>query len=383
MGASTDQPTVIRGLEGIPAAESAISRVDGIGGRLFYRGYSIQDLAEHCTFEEVSWLLLYGELPSRDQLAEFDAKLRSHRRLKWKIRDVIKYLPENGHPMNVLQAGVAVMGMFYPAKEVYDPIVERTATINLLAKMPTLVAAFARLRRGDESIRPRDDLGHAANFLYMLTGREPDPVLARTLDVALILHAEHTMNASTFTARVVGSTLADPYAVVSGAIGSLSGPLHGGANERVLHMIEEIGSLDRVDEVINAKIDAKEKIMGLGHRVYRVKDPRATILQSMATRVFEYMGKDERYEVALRIEEIATERLGDKGVYPNVDFYSGIVYSCMGFESDLFTPLFAIARVAGWLSHWRAQLDGNRIFRPTQVYTGHAARQFLPMSDRR
>ncbi len=284
--------------------------------------------------------------------------------------------------MDILQAGTAAMGMFYPAKDVYDTVIQQTAVINLIAKIPTLVAAFSRLRRGDEAIRPRDDLGHAANFLYMLTEQEPDPVAVEVMDKCLILHAEHTMNASTFSARVVGSTLANPYAVISSAIGSLSGPLHGGANERVLDLLDEIGDVARVEEIIGAKIDGKQKIMGLGHRVYKTKDPRANVLQGLARRLFEALGSDTRYEIARKIEDIATERLGHKGIYPNVDFYSGIVYSRLGIETDLFTPIFAIARVSGWLAHWLEQLDGNRIFRPSQIYVGKDTRPFVAMSQR-
>ena len=263
--------TLIRGLEGIPCAESEISSIDGQKGILYYRGYTIQDLVEHCSFEEVAYLLLYGELPNREELACFDGELRQHRRLKYKIIDVIKCLPESGHPMDILQAGTAAMGMFYPAKDVYDPAVQRTAVINLLAKLPTLVAAFSRLRRGDAEIRPRDDLNHAANFLYMMSEEDPTPIAAKLMNACFILHAEHTMNASTFSARVVGSTLADPYAVISSAIGSLAGPLHGGANERVLNLLDSIGSLDRVDPIINEMIDPASELiaaikgqMGLG-----------------------------------------------------------------------------------------------------------------------
>ncbi len=382
MPEATPKPALIPGLEGVPCAASKVSSINGQLGKLYYRGYSIEDLAEHCTFEEVAALLVYGELPTRAQLQAFDAELRQHRRLKYKIVDLLECLPEGGHPMDALQAATAALGMFYPARAVLDAQVQREAVIRLIAKLPTLVAAFARLRRGDEAVLPRDDLGHAANFLYMLTGAEPDPVTARTMDVCLILHAEHTMNASTFSARVVGSTLADPFTVVSSAVGTLSGPLHGGANEEVLVMLDAIGSPDRVDEVIGAKIANKQKIMGLGHRVYKTKDPRATILQGLAMRLFDHLGTDRRYEIARKVEDLAAERLGPKGIYPNVDFYSGIVYAKMGIEPDLFTPIFAIARVAGWLAHWVEQLQGNRIFRPTQVYEGHRERPFTPLHQR-
>ncbi len=373
---------LVPGLAGVPAAYSKIAFINGQEGQLFYRGYAIADLAENCTFEEVCYLLLYGELPTAPQLAEFDNELRHHRRLKYKIIDLLKCLPETGHPMDALQAGVAAMGMFYPARDVTNPEVQRESIIRLIAKLPTIVAAYARLRNGDEALTPRDDLDHASNFLYMMTGAEPDPVTAKTMDVCLILHAEHTMNASTFSSRVVASTLADPYTVISSAIGTLSGPLHGGANERVLNLLDSIGSIDKVSDAINGKIDRKEKIMGLGHRVYKAKDPRATILQRLATKLFTELGSEQRYEIAMAVEEIAKERLASKGVYPNVDFYSGIVYDKMGIERDIFTPIFAIARVSGWLSHWIEQLESNRIFRPSQIFKGYEHREFKPMSAR-
>jgi len=367
---------LIPGLAGVPAAASKISDINGNEGKLYYRGYLIEDLAEHTTFEETSYLLLYGELPTNAQLAAFDARLRQHRRLKYKIIDVLKTLPDSGHPMDALQAGVAAMGMFYPARDVMDPKVQEESVIRLIAKVPTIVAAFHRVRHGDEAVQPRDDLSHAANFLYMLNGIEADPIAAKTLDVCLVLHAEHSMNASTFAARVVGSTMADPFTVVSSAIGALSGPLHGGANEEVLVMLDEIGSLAKTDAYIDGKVERKEKIMGLGHRVYKAKDPRATIMQHLAEKLFGHLGIDARYEVAKRIETITFEKLAPKGIYPNVDFYSGILYSKLQIQPDLFTPIFAIARVSGWLAHWMEQLENNRIYRPDQIYTGHAPREF-------
>jgi citrate synthase len=373
---------LIAGLAGVPCAASAIAAIDGDRGKLYYRGYAIEDLAEHTSFEETAFLLLFGELPTRDQLAVFDARLRDHRRLKYKIVDLLKTLPDGGHPMDAIQAGVAAMSMSYPARDVMDARVQQESVIRLIAKLPTLVAAFHRVRHGDEAIAPRDDLGHAANFLYMLTGKEPDPVSARTLDVCLVLHAEHSMNASTFAARVVGSTLADPYTVISSAIGALSGPLHGGANEEVLVMLDEIGSLEKTDDYINGKIERKEKIMGLGHRVYKAKDPRATIMQGLAVKMFEALGVDTRYAIARRIEDVAFDRLAAKGIYPNVDFYSGILYHKLALQPDLFTPVFAIARVSGWLAHWLEQLDNNRIYRPDQIYTGHTPRGFVAMEGR-
>ena len=379
----SDQPKLVPGLADIPVAESAISFIDGKRARLEYRGVAVETLARESTFEETAWLLLKGDLPSQRELANFDHDLRSHRRIKYKIVDMLECLPEGGHPMGALQAGVAALGMFYPARDVTDAKSNWDSVIRLIAKMPTIVAAFHRLRRGDLALPPRDDLGHAANFFWMLTEQEPSPAVTRVLDACLILHAEHSMNASTFSARVTGSTLADPYTVVSSAIGTLTGPLHGGANEEVLDMLEEIGDLSPARWLENA-VAAKRKIMGFGHRVYKVKDPRATVLQEMAEHVFAESGKPAKYELAVDLERAAAAAptLGGKGVYPNVDFYSGIVYQSLGIPRDLFTPIFAIARVAGWLSHWLEQLEKNRIYRPEQVYVGNHDVAYTPLEQR-
>jgi citrate synthase len=254
--------------------------------------------------------------------------------------------------------------------------------VRLIAKIPTMVAAFQLIRKGQDPIQPRDDLAFAANFLYMLTEREPDPLAARIFDACLILHAEHSLNASTFSARVTASTLTDPYAVVASAVGTLAGPLHGGANEDVLAMLEAIGSEDQVEPWLDRAIAEKQKIMGFGHREYKVKDPRAVILQKLAEELFDSFGHDPLYDLARKLEEVAASRLGPKGIYPNVDFYSGLVYRKLGIPQDLFTPIFAIARTAGWLAHWKEQLGANRIFRPSQIYTGHATRAWVPIEDR-
>jgi citrate synthase len=374
--------TVIPGLEGIACAESNISFINGLEGVLEYRGYNITTLAENGTFEEVAYLLLKGELPTQDALSSFTSDLAGERHLEDRMIEILRNFPADGHPMKALQAGVAVLGAFDTVSNVNDEAQASRATIRLIAKVPTLIAAYHRVRSGQEPVAPRSDLDHAANFLYMLNGEVPSDTVARTMDVCLVLHMEHTMNASTFTGRVVASTLADPYAVVSGAVGSLTGPLHGGANERALRALEAIPNVESVDEIIGGKIERKEKIMGLGHRVYKTKDPRATILQGLADTMFTEEGSTQTYEVAKRIEAVATERLGAKGIYPNVDFYSGIVYDRMGIPSDIFTPIFAVARVVGWLAHWKAQLVGTRIFRPTQVYTGFRERSYTPMSER-
>jgi citrate synthase len=378
------EPEIRPGLADVPVAESAISFIDGKRARLEYRGIAVETLARESSFEETAWLLLKGALPTQRELADFDANLRRHRRLKYKLIDVLKCLPESGHPMGALQAGVAGMGMFYPAHDVGNAQSNWDSVVRLIAKLPTIVAAFHRLRSGDAALTPRDDLGHAANFFYMLTEREPSPAVARVLDACLILHAEHSMNASTFSARVTGSTLADPYTVVSSAIGTLTGPLHGGANEEVLDVLDEIGTLDNVQPWLDARraADPKFKIMGFGHRVYKVKDPRATVLQELAEDAFAESGRPPKYDLAVELERVAAGVYGPKGVYPNVDYYSGIVYQSLGIPRDLFTPVFAIARVAGWLSHWLEQLKNNRIYRPEQIYVGAHDVPYTPLERR-
>jgi len=370
------------GLEGVPVAESAISYIDGKRARLSYRGYAVEELARKSCYEEVAWLLLKGELPTQRELAEFDRQLRSHRRLKYKLRDLIKCLPETGHPMGALQAAVAALGMFCPARDVTNPQTNWESVVRIIAKIPTIVAAYHRLRNGDDDLPPRDDLDHAANFYWMLFEREPSPAIRKVLDACLILHAEHTMNASTFAGRVAASTLADPYTVVSAAIGTLTGPLHGGANEQVLDMLEEIGSVENVRPWLQQALAKKRKIMGFGHRVYKVKDPRATVLQELAEHVFAETGRPRLYDIAVELERAAAEELGPKGIYPNVDFYSGIIYMSLGIPKDLFTPIFAISRVAGWLAHWLEQLQNNRIFRPEQIYVGKPDRPYVPLEER-
>jgi citrate synthase len=376
------EPVIRPGLADVPVAESGVSYIDGKRARLEYRGIAVETLARESSFEETAWLLLKGKLPSQRELAEFDHRLRHHRRLKFKIIDLLKCLPETGHPMGALQAGVAALGMFYPARDVSNPESNWESVVRLIAKLPTIVAAFHRLRKGDEALSPRDDLGHAANFYWMLTEQVPSPAVTRVLDACLILHAEHSMNASTFSARVTGSTLADPYTVVSSAIGTLTGPLHGGANEEALEMLDQIGTLQNVKPWVEQAVAQKRKIMGMGHRVYKVKDPRATVLQELAENVFAESGRPPRYDLAVEVEKVAAGLLGPKGIYPNVDFYSGIVYDSLGIPRDLFTPIFAIARVAGWLAHWLEQLENNRIYRPEQVYVGKHDAEYVPLAKR-
>jgi citrate synthase len=370
------------GLEGVPATLSSVSYVDGNKGVLEYRGISIEELAAKSTFLESAYLLIWGTLPTQEELTEFEHEIRYHRRIKYRIRDMMKCFPETGHPMDSLQASAAALGLFYSRRALADPKYIREAVVRLLAKIPTMVAAFQLMRNGNDPVQPRDDLDYSANFLYMLTEREPDPLAAHVFDVCLTLHAEHTINASTFSAMVTASTLTDPYAVVASAVGTLAGPLHGGANEDVIELLEKIGSVENVKPYLQSMLDKKTKIMGFGHREYKVKDPRATILQELAEKLFEKFGGDNYYEIALALEDAVEEKLGHKGIYPNVDFYSGLVYRKLGIPTDLFTPIFAIARVAGWLAHWKEQLEQNRIFRPTQIYTGTHNEPYIPMNER-
>ncbi|WP_319380209.1 citrate synthase [Thiomicrorhabdus sp.] len=379
----------VPGLAGVPATESQVSYIDGIKGVLTYRGYDIQELAEYSSFEETTLLLLFGELPTADELENFDRQLRENRRVKYNIREIMKNLPQTTHPMHMLQVVVASLASFYPSTEYMKGGTENQdyindVTVKIIAHMGTLVAMWEHMRNGYDPIEPRRDLTYAENFLYMVTGEEPDKDWARLLDAILILHAEHTINASTFTTMVTGSTLANPCSVISSAIASLSGPLHGGANQKVIEMLDEIGTPERARPYIEERLANKKVIWGMGHREYKTKDPRANILQKLSVDLLK--DKSDKlsvsFETALEVERVCEELLGHKGVYPNVDFYSGILYKEMGFDPGLFTPIFAVARSAGWMAHWREQLQNNKIFRPTQVYKGKGSACYLPVDQR-
>jgi citrate synthase len=379
----------IPGLAGVPATESKISFIDGQKGILTYRGYDIQELAEYSSFEETTLLLLFGELPTAEELANFDTELRNNRRVKYNIREIMKNLPPSTHPMHMLQVVVASLASFYPSTEYMKGATENqdyinSVTVKIIAHMGTLVAMWEHMRNGYDPIEPRKDLNYAENFLYMVTGEEPDKDWARLLDAIFILHAEHTINASTFTTMVTGSTLANPCSVISSAIASLSGPLHGGANQKVIEMLEEIGSPENARAYIEDRLAKNRVIWGMGHREYKTKDPRASILQKLSSSLLE--GKSDNlsqaFQTALEVEKVCEELLGHKGVFPNVDFYSGILYKEMGFDVEIFTPIFAVARSAGWMAHWREQLQNNKIFRPTQIYSGSGHLCYLPVEMR-
>lgn len=375
---------VIPGLEGIPAAESAISYIDGEAGILEYRGIPIEELAEKSNYLETAYLLIFGKLPSIPEFEKFSNDVTHHTRLKLKILRMMELLPESGHPMEYLQAVTSAMGMYYPARNTLDEEVRYWSVVRLIAKLPTIVAACYRLRHGDAPIPPDNGLSFAANFYYMLFEREPDPLIEKIIDSVFILHADHTMNASTFSARVVGSTLADPYTVVSSAIGTLSGPLHGGANEEVIKMLAGIGRKENARAYIEGKLEKKEKIPGVGHRIYKTKDPRASILQRYARALLcrEGLVCSPLVEVAEEVEKVVQEKLAKKKIYPNVDFYSGVVFTAIGIEPELFTPIFAAGRVSGWLAHWLEQIKTNRIYRPDQKYVGLRNQPYVPAIDR-
>lgn len=370
------------GLAGVPATTSSISDVDGQRGVLEYRGIRVEELCAKSSYLETAYLLLFGQLPTAAEFQRWTTDVTRRRRIKFRIVDLLKCLPEQGHPMDALQAAVAALGMFYPGREVEDAENNYWSAVRLVAKLPTIVAAWARIRHGDDYLPPRDDLGFSENFLYMLTEAVPLPICSEVFDDCMILHAEHTMNASTFAGLVTASTLADPYTVVASSIGALKGPLHGGANEEVVQMLKAIGSPDRAQAYVEEKLHAKQRLMGFGHRVYKVKDPRATVLQGLCQRLFTECGSSPFYDTALQVEQAASVLLSGKGIYPNVDFYSGIIYDKMGIGPDLFTPIFAMARVSGWLAHWLEQLRENKLFRPDQIYSGEHNRPYVPMDQR-
>jgi citrate synthase len=371
----------IPGLAGVPATESAISSIDGNKGILAYRGYSIEDLVKYSSFEEVAMLLQYGELPSADELFKFKEILQKRYEVKRNIRYLMWTLPSNAHPMDVLQTSIAAMAAFYPDAGADDlsSTYTQNALMKIISNMSTLVAMWTRISAGYDPIPPSKNMGYAENFLYMCFGEEPDEDLVKLFDACLILHAEHTINASTFSAMVTASTLANPFASISAAVGTLAGSLHGGANEDVLNMLDEIGNVQNVKSFIENRLKNKQLIYGMGHREYSTKDPRAKILEQMITK---YVDKNQvklskRFEIALEVERVCAELLGHKGVYPNVDFYSGILYSeIFQMKRKFFTPIFAMARSAGWVAHWAEQVADNRIFRPTQIYTGHNFRSY-------
>ncbi|MCK5438714.1 MAG: citrate synthase [Gemmatimonadetes bacterium] len=370
----------IAGLQGVVVADSEISYVDGQAGRLVYRGYSIEDLAANSTFEETAKLLLDGALPNRSELDQFNAELIRARRLDSEIIGLIRAYPKNAQPMAVLRTAVSTLGLFDPDTEDIGPEATRRKAARLMAKFPTIVAAFERHRNGHDPVSPREDLTHAANFLYMLTGTEPDPEDARVMDVCLILHAEHGMNASTFSARVTAATLSDIHSAITSAVGTLKGPLHGGANQEVMKMLLDIDQrgLEPAD-FVRAMLGRKERVMGFGHRVYKTMDPRAPILRGFSRDLTARAGQPKWFTMS---EQILETMAAEKGIDPNVDFFSASTYHALGIPTDVFTPIFAISRISGWATHVEAQYRHNRLIRPRANYVGLSDLIYTPIEKR-
>ena len=374
------------------STESAITYLDGGNGVLQYRGYPIEQLAERSTHLEVSYLLLTGELPNRAQLTDWNNEITHHTYLHENFRrhvhDAFHY---DAHPMGLLTSSVAGLSTFYPeSKDIEDPDNRMRQIIRLIAKMPTLAASAYRFSKGLPFVYPRNDLDYPSNFLSMMFSiaeddYEPNPVLRQAMEILFILHADHEQNCSTTTARVVGSAHADPYVSVASACAALYGPRHGGANEAVLRMLAEIGSYENVPAYMERVKSGEERLMGFGHRVYKNYDPRARIIKDAAHNVFGVTGKNPLLDIALKLEEVALADpyFIDRKLYPNVDFYSGLIYQSMGFPVEMFTVLFAIPRTVGWLAHWQEMLEQeSRIARPRQVYTGAEPRDYVAMNKR-
>ncbi|EIJ79234.1 citrate (Si)-synthase II [Bacillus methanolicus PB1] len=370
--------TVTRGLEGVVATTSSISSI--IDDTLTYVGYNIDDLADNASFEEVIFLLWHRKLPAKSELEELKIHLTENAELPKEVLDHFKMYPiDKVHPMAALRSAVSLLGLYDEEADLMDDEANYRKAIRLQAKIPAIVAAFARVRKGLEPVAPRKDLSFAANFLYMLNGKEPEDIAVEAFNKVLVLHADHELNASTFTARVCVATLSDVYSGVTAAIGALKGPLHGGANEAVMKMLTEIGSLENVEPYIREKLAKKEKIMGFGHRVYRKGDPRAKHLREMSKKLTELTGESHLYEMSTKIEAIVT---GEKGLPPNVDFYSASIYHSLGIDHDLFTPIFAVSRISGWLAHILEQYENNRLIRPRADYTGPGMQKFIPIEQR-
>jgi len=373
-------PQVAKGLEGVYAAATSLSEVRGNDGVLTYRGFNINDLAEKSTFEETVDLLWYGVLPTRDLLEKLTCKFVAARPLPHEILEGMELYPKHASTMDVLRTVVSVLGLHDPDGASNSVSANVRKSIRLSAQLPTIIAAWHNIRNGRKPVAPRADLSHAANFLYMLDGKEPDDQVAHILDIALILHMDHGLNASTFVARAISSTESDMYSAVSGAIGALKGPLHGGANEAVMKMLLQLGDVSKVEPFIMTQLANKGKIPGFGHRIYKTNDPRALQLRRIAGELAGHTGKSKWWDMSEKMREVmARER---PNIYVNVDFYSASVYYTLGIPIDLFTPIFAISRVAGWTAHVMEQLMDNRIMRPESLYVGPRDQQYVALDQR-
>jgi citrate synthase len=369
-----------KGMEGLVAAQTAISYIDGKNGRLFYRGIDINDLAANSTFEETTALLWYRKLPTREQLDKFESKIKENRLIPNEVVSILLSLPARTSPMGALRTAVSASATYDPNEGDNSLEANVNKSIRLTACFPTIIAAWHRIRNGLWPVTPSTELSHAANLLYMLTGEAPDERVAKAIDTALILHADHGMNASTFAARVTASTLSNLHSAITSAVGTLKGPLHGGANEQVMRMLLEIGDVDGVEQYMQGMFAAKKKIMGFGHRVYKADDPRAAWLRTLSQEASESTGKTSWYEMSEKIRKMVQDH---RSLPVNVDFYSASLYYVAGIPIDIFTPLFAISRVSGWTAHVYEQYSNNRLIRPESEYIGPMDVPYVPIDERK
>ena len=379
MSTGTETTAASEGLRGVVAAQSAIGDVNGIEGKLIYQGYDIHDLAEHSTFEEVVYLLWNGKLPNQAELDEHVARIRRNYEAPAEVIALMKQYPKESDPMDVLRTAVSTLDLYDPKGQGTDRESAVGAAVRITGQIGTIAAAWDRIRNGKDVIAPDKSLSIAENFLYMLRGEKPDADEARMFDIALILHADHELNASTFTTRVVAGTLADMYGAVTAGIAALSGPLHGGANTNVMKMLIEIDDPAKIDAWVDDALASKKKIMGIGHAVYKTEDPRATWLRKFSKQMADKKGESKWYEMSQRIEQLMLEK---KGMYPNVDFYSASTYYLMGIPLDLYTPIFAVSRISGWTGHILEQYGNNKLIRPRAEYIGKRDQKYAPIGDR-
>lgn len=372
----------VKGLEGVVAAETRLSFIDGEAGVLEFVGIPIGELASNSTFEETVFLLWNLRLPTKAELAAFESAIRGNYEPPAELVKLLQATPKDAQPMHVMRTMISALGLYDSAPNKIDPASLRDKALKALACAPTILAYFDRHRRGLPFVKPDAKLGIADNFLYMLNGQRPTPTMAKALDVCLILHADHGLNNSTFTARVIASTQSDIYSALTGATGSLRGPLHGGANEGVMVMLNEIPSVAAAEKYVLDKLAKKDKIMGFGHRIYKAYDPRATHLKVLAKQLAKDTGNDALYEKSHAIEQVMENAVAAKGIYPNVDFYSATTYHCIGLKLDLFTPMFVAGRIAGWAGHIIEQLGDNRLFRPDADYVGPHDVTYTPIEKR-
>ena len=374
-----DKPKIASGLEGVIAGRTSICKIDEDQCELFYGGYSIDDLALNSNFEEVTYLLLNGDLPDKKSLEDFCSELSNEREIPAELINIIKELPKGTDPMDVLKIAVGILHTSDPDGTSNTNDANMRKAIRLIAKIPTIITYDYRITNDLEPVEPNSRLSFASNFLYMLNGEEPESYKSDVLDKSLILYAEHGLNASTFTARVVASTLSDLHSAVMAAIGALKGPLHGGANERVMEMLLEIGDPEKVEPWIKQALSEKKRIMGFGHRVYKKQDPRNPIIKGLVKELGERLGNNKWFEMSQKMEDIVT---AEKGLHPNLDFYTSSAYYLLGIPIPLYTPIFVASRVTGWIAHVMEQYNDNRLIRPRSEYVGHEKRKYVPLEDR-